>query len=365
MVKSKWLAMLIGTSLLCQPLVADALSNTPSFIHYTLDDSVIQYGYTPHFVSAADAWSHIDERIKVSNLKLNGARHDIYYVGTTRVSGLLGVCVAYDKNIFGKASPTEDFSKADFHTVVLYHNNFEKYQMNFRQRVSTTIHEIGHTLGLTHPTTAEPSVMRQGIQDLLPTAYDRFMLKQKYMVSQELPPDYPTVHVAANYESYLKVTDIDKSADLILQATPTTDFLSRDAHINRFSSGDVREFYTLTNLKIEKVLKGNLENLKKETLQVIEPIAHDAKLKINYTYEDYQPMIQGESYLIFLKKNDFGQWSIINMSLGAIPVAPPQMLLKSTSPGGENLSESTGDENTPLQDSKALFVEEARQYYLH
>lgn len=361
MLKIKWLAAFIAASVLLQAIHAQALENSSLLITYSLDDSVNQFGYTPHFNVAADAWSHIDTNVKVSQTKFDGAKRDIFYVGTTRISGLLGATVAYNKNLLGRYVPSDDMDNADLHTVVLYHNNFEKYQLTFRERVSTAIHEIGHTLGLKHPATVEPSVMRQGIQDLLPTAYDRYSVKSLLSSDVAYVPSGRKISVSANYESYLKVSDIDKDADLILKARPSEAFDKRESHINYFSSGDVREFYTLTNLKIEKVLKGDLKNFKKNTLSVIEPIAKDKNSGLMLTYEDYQAMSENESYLIFLKKNDYGQWSIINMSLGAIPVNPPQMLFKAAPP-------TEGDAS--IFESKAMaapedtFATEALNYYL-
>ncbi|KOR82480.1 hypothetical protein AM231_19390 [Paenibacillus solani] len=82
------------------------------------------------------------------------------------------------------------------------------------------------------------------------------------------------------------------------------------------SRGIIEYIVTSTEINVEQVLKGPKEDA--VNLKVIEPIG----LRQTYTgkeriaSEGYTAMKKGSEYVIFLGKNTFGQYSVINMQAG-------------------------------------------------
>lgn len=76
------------------------------------------------------------------------------------------------------------------------------------------------------------------------------------------------------------------------------------------------DFYTLTEIEVERVLKGPEEDA--SNLKVIEPIALRQTLsgKEKLAIAGYTEMKSGSSYMIFMAKNTYGQYGVINMQSG-------------------------------------------------
>ncbi|CAM3309258.1 MULTISPECIES: hypothetical protein [Saccharibacillus] len=128
------------------------------------------------------------------------------------------------------------------------------------------------------------------------------------------------VSASASFMGYSNVEDLTESADLVLKVTPTSNFWDREHVITNYDDGAVQDFYTLTETKVNEVFKGDIEQL--SNLKFIEPISMIQTLKGKYkiNIEGYQELEQGKEYIVFLGKNDAGQYSIINMDNGKFAV---------------------------------------------
>lgn len=335
------------------------------FVQYYLDDSAVQYGYAPHFSQAASSWNGISQKVSLKEAEIpKGA--DIYMVGNSAINGLLGAHVPYQKGFLGKPKVASEYDPWQFSAVVLYHNNMQAYALTYQQRVSNAIHEIGHTLGLAHPTQNQPSVMKQGISDLIPTSFDRFELTRKWSGAQSLiePRSNNTLRLHANYEAFDTVPDADKNADLIVLASPKSSFDQRKHVVKNFADGKIMDFYTKTPLKISKIIKpdNSLSIKTGQLLTVLEPASYIEEDGFNklLTYENYEPMSEGLNYLVFLKRNASGEYSVMNMSLGTIDTSGPKPLMKAMSP---EESAPVGADKSAILSTQDQFITDALSYY--
>ncbi|WP_025715954.1 hypothetical protein [Paenibacillus sp. 1-18] len=136
----------------------------------------------------------------------------------------------------------------------------------------------------------------------------------------------PKISLEASYIDYKTVSELDSNAELIVIGTPLQGFDDRQHIVTSFDDGTLQDFYTLTNIKMDKVIKspeGSSLNLD-EPLSIVEPISYidDAGGKKKIAYEDYTELKQNEKSIIFLKKNTQGQYSVINMDLGKFAIEP-------------------------------------------
>ncbi|QDS36350.1 hypothetical protein [Brevibacillus brevis] len=127
-----------------------------------------------------------------------------------------------------------------------------------------------------------------------------------------------TISLEALYITYESAEELDE-ADLILIGTPTSDFSDREHKTSYYADGSLQDFYTLTEIEVDKIIKSpNDFDLKEsETLSIIEPVGMielDGTKKI--TIDEYKEMEKGEKYIIFLNDNGYGQYSVINNDLG-------------------------------------------------
>ena len=125
-----------------------------------------------------------------------------------------------------------------------------------------------------------------------------------------------TVSIQADYKGYSTGEALFSGAELVVIGSPIKDFEDREMQVTTFSTtGAIEDFYTLTEIKVEKVLKGSVES---PILKVIEPIALNQTLtgREKIAFEDYTEMKNGSQYLIFMRRNTKGQYSVINMQAG-------------------------------------------------
>ncbi|NTU30503.1 hypothetical protein HPY27_10145 [Brevibacillus sp. HB1.1] len=127
-----------------------------------------------------------------------------------------------------------------------------------------------------------------------------------------------TISLEALYMTYESAEELDE-ADLILIGTPTSDFSDREHKTSYYEDGSLQDFYTLTEIEIDKMIKSpnDFDLEESETLSIIEPVGMielDGTKKI--TIDEYKEMEQGEKYIIFLNDNGHGQYSVINNDLG-------------------------------------------------
>jgi len=128
------------------------------------------------------------------------------------------------------------------------------------------------------------------------------------------------VNVQGNYMTYRTIDELDKAADLIIIGSPTVDFEDRIHEVKYFPDGVIQDYYTLTDITIEKIIKEPNDSSIKQgnTIQIVEPIGLVQSIigKQKMKIEGYDEMLKDNRYIIFLKKNSNGVYSIINMNSG-------------------------------------------------
>lgn len=130
----------------------------------------------------------------------------------------------------------------------------------------------------------------------------------------------PEVHVDANEITFETPEELDAAADLIIIASPSKEFMDREHKTTFFDDGTIQDYYTLTEVQVEKVIKApNDFNLpKNNAISIIEPVGiversiGKRKLITNH----YQELKEKSSYILFLKQNSAGQYALINNNLG-------------------------------------------------
>ncbi|WP_088549417.1 hypothetical protein [Paenibacillus aquistagni] len=124
------------------------------------------------------------------------------------------------------------------------------------------------------------------------------------------------VFVASTYKGFPTAPSLFSGADLVVIGTPIKDFKDRKLHLWKLPNGGIMDIATYTELKVEKVLKGPKEDA--VDLTVFEPIGvyQTFEGKRRMAYEGYTEMKKDSKYLIFLGKNAYGQYSVINMQAG-------------------------------------------------
>lgn len=140
--------------------------------------------------------------------------------------------------------------------------------------------------------------------------------------SEPTSNEIKTVSVSTNYLKFENVDALDTAADLVVIGEATQDFSKRKHMTTYFDDGTtLQDFYTLTEIKVDQVLKESDDISKAAdglTLEIVEPLAlvQNAGETIKLTHENYTELQKGEKTVIFLKKNTFGQYSIFNQNLG-------------------------------------------------
>jgi len=100
---------------------------------------------------------------------------------------------------------------------------------------------------------------------------------------------------------YANANELEKNADLIIIGHTQKDFKEFPGTINYNENGRYSDYYTVTDLKITKVIKGQYP---KDTIFVTQRAALDKDKNILIINEDCSIMEKGKLYLLFLKKLD-------------------------------------------------------------
>ena len=127
--------------------------------------------------------------------------------------------------------------------------------------------------------------------------------------------DKDIINVEANYMKYDLLSQLEESSDAIIIGKALKDFDDREHKLSFFDDGTLEDFYTLTDIEVSKVFKSNFNDISEnQKIEIVEPVS----LKGNdiITYSGYRPLKEKEEYIIFLAKNSYGQYSIINMQEG-------------------------------------------------
>ncbi|MFL0372899.1 hypothetical protein [Paenibacillus amylolyticus] len=138
-----------------------------------------------------------------------------------------------------------------------------------------------------------------------------------YVNGQSKPyvPIHKVVNLSANSLTFHEIDKLDAFAELIVIGYATEDFRDREHVITAFDDGTMQSFHTNTNIKIEKILKkpDDFPSDQNE-LTIIEPVSLEGDVK--YTANDYVELQKGDKSVLFLMKNTFGDYGLINDNLG-------------------------------------------------
>lgn len=121
---------------------------------------------------------------------------------------------------------------------------------------------------------------------------------------------------------------MDTMADIIVVGHVEKGFLDRSHKTTYFQDGSVADFYTVTALKSDRVIKGQ-SKISDSSLDIIEPIGLYVKdgQRTLIKYPEYDAMKKDIKYLVFLKSNGMGGYSIFNMNDSRFQVGGPKDLL--------------------------------------
>ncbi|WP_340016201.1 hypothetical protein [Paenibacillus sp. FSL K6-1318] len=128
-------------------------------------------------------------------------------------------------------------------------------------------------------------------------------------------PIHKVVNLSANSLTFHEIDKLDAFAELIVIGYATEDFRDREHVITAFDDGTLQSFRTNTNIKIEKILKKPEDFPSNQSkLTIIEPVSLEGDVK--YTADDYVELQKGDKSVLFLMKNSFGDYGLINYNLG-------------------------------------------------
>lgn len=146
------------------------------------------------------------------------------------------------------------------------------------------------------------------------------------------------VNLSANSITFNEINKLDEFAELVVIGYATDEFIDREHVVTAFDDGTMQSFHTNTNIKIEKILKKpeDFPSDQKE-LTIIEPVSLDGDVK--YTADHYVELQKGDKSVIFLMKNTFGDYGLINDNLGKFSLEQTNQSKLSQSFTSQELSE--------------------------
>ncbi|MBY0202413.1 hypothetical protein J2T16_004493 [Paenibacillus intestini] len=93
------------------------------------------------------------------------------------------------------------------------------------------------------------------------------------------------------------------------------EFNDREHVITAFDDGAMQSFHTNTNIKIKQILKKPEDFLAdQKKLTIIEPVS--LKEDVKYTVNQYVELQKSEPSVLFLMRNTYGDYGLINDNLG-------------------------------------------------
>ena len=175
------------------------------------------------------------------------------------------------------------------------------------------------------------------------------------------------ISVHGDMVHYDDLMDLEDMADLVVIGEPTENFMNRDHIIKTGEDNSIEDFYSNTEIKIHKVLVNNDQSdvNEGEFLSIIEPssVIDDQGETFEFVMDDYTSMSKKADYVFFLKKNTFGEYSVIGNQLGKYNIDgndPRDLAINSDSlTESEDISvlEETFDLNELNQEFEKLLIE--------
>lgn len=120
--------------------------------------------------------------------------------------------------------------------------------------------------------------------------------------------------------------------DLIISGVAINDLMERKHMSTYYSDGALQDFYTQTKFQISNILKTpeDLSLQAGEILEIIEPISiiEEDNGQVIVRSNEYLELQKNEETIIFLKKNTFGDFAIMNSNLGRYSLSEYYSALK-------------------------------------
>lgn len=140
--------------------------------------------------------------------------------------------------------------------------------------------------------------------------------------------DIETIVAHGSYLKYDEEPALYEAAELVVVAHTVKNFKDRNHVVKYVEQTEedkglpvaIEDFYTETPINIMKVLKQPSDSTiaKNESINIIEPISllEDENGVKKLSTENYVELQKGKPYILYLKKNTYGQYSVINMNNG-------------------------------------------------
>ncbi|TPG69296.1 hypothetical protein EEL31_12700 [Brevibacillus laterosporus] len=130
------------------------------------------------------------------------------------------------------------------------------------------------------------------------------------------------IKVEAKVKGYENVEALEKEAEYIVVGHLEKNFSEYEPTFNNTSVGRVGEFYTKTDIIIDKSLKGDTDTKVIPVLQAAAYVESSSKYQDDLeTIEGFTPMEKGKEYLLFLKKAHDGQsYSLLGVYQGKFDI---------------------------------------------
>lgn len=146
------------------------------------------------------------------------------------------------------------------------------------------------------------------------------------------------ISVHGDMVTYEGLTDLENMADLVVIAEPTANFTDRDHILKMGEDESLEDFYTHTEIKIYDVLLNNDQSNygSGDLLSIIEPssVLEENGEEYEFVMDHYTSVNKGSNYIFFLKKNTFGEYSLIGNQFGKFNIDgsdPKDMAIESKS----------------------------------
>ncbi|WP_037285632.1 hypothetical protein [Saccharibacillus sacchari] len=111
--------------------------------------------------------------------------------------------------------------------------------------------------------------------------------------------------------------ELDEVVDLVIVGSAVTDFSERDHQITTYEGGEIQDFYTKTKVRIDRILKKPTDFAEDQTeMTILEPVSIENGQKL--TRDNYIELQKDDQSIIFLKKNSFGDYFLVNRNRGKI-----------------------------------------------
>lgn len=124
-----------------------------------------------------------------------------------------------------------------------------------------------------------------------------------------------TLLVYGDHITFDNVEQLEKSVDLILVGSPLKDFSDLEPTIEYNEYGRYGEYFTITDIKIDKVIKGDCST---DIVLVSQRVAFDKNNNTLIINEDCSIMEKDKTYILFLDKIETMKdaYSIIGVNQG-------------------------------------------------